>query len=141
MTALLFAGRRKDMKMVRLLLEKGADVNAQNKSGESLLIWMCRDDADPEDIRFLLSRGADVKVADREGITPLMYAAGSGRGETVRLLLEKGADPNAVSRHGFTALGIAQNPEVRKILKKHGAREQRGGVKNPFVDPRFWRSE
>jgi hypothetical protein len=26
-------------------------------------------------------------------------------------------------------------------LKKHGAREQRGGVKNPFVDPRFCRSE
>jgi ankyrin repeat protein len=77
-TTLMRAAGRGQARVVRVLLEHGAEVNAKSDPG-------------PDGAPALLR-------------TPLMLAAMSGDLRTLFLLLRAGADPLAIDRHGYTAL-------------------------------------
>ena len=92
-TPLLMAseGRNsKDGSVVRLLLEHGADINAQTQSGRTPLHEASYCGA-LEVVRLLLERGADVEAKDEDGETALQEAAERGHDEVVELLREHGA--------------------------------------------------
>jgi ankyrin repeat protein len=86
------------LELIKLLLDKGANVNAQLKKQQPYRAKLDRGDdtmlttgttpllraakaADIPAMRLLLARGADPKLATRAGITPLMAAAGLGSKE------------------------------------------------------------
>jgi ankyrin repeat protein len=108
--------------LTRELLDRHADVNAQNKSLESALMRANR----PETVALLLDHGADLNARDKRGHTALMHAV-PGNFEKTRLLLEKGADVNARNQNGVTALTIARsysgNFAIIGILLRFGAGE------------------
>lgn len=89
--------------VVRLLLAKGADVNASDNDGETPLFWVAARGHKAVG-ELLLTRGADVTATDKAGRTPLHQAAENGHNEIVRILLAKGADPNARTKIGLTPL-------------------------------------
>jgi ankyrin repeat protein len=117
---------------IRLLLDKGADVNARVKdSTETRTVftnqWLDENGATPflrasqsgdlELMKLLLSRGADPRIATVLGVTALHVAAGIGwvegityewshaaTVEAVRMLLDLGLDVNAQADTGRTAL-------------------------------------
>ena len=60
------------MEAARLLLEKGAAVNAQNKGGSTALMSAC-EKGHVEVARLLLEKGADRTLADKDGDTPSSY--------------------------------------------------------------------
>jgi hypothetical protein len=71
-------------------------------------------------IKPLVDHGANVNARTRDGATPLMTAAGSGKGRNVRVLLELGADAEVKDSYGRTALYLArrgQFPEVARVLE------------------------
>jgi ankyrin repeat protein len=120
-TPLLFT---RDAAVVRLLIERGADVRARSKVGESALMDVAAR-GDVEAARLLLARGADVNAVDHRGYTPLILAShyDGDAIELVRLLLAHGADPTAVAE-GQTALSLAArrgDGEVTKALRAAGA--------------------
>ena len=78
----------KTAEQTKLLLEKGADVNAKNKFGETALMRA----KTAEQTKLLIDAGADVNAKDCDGETALMCAQTA---EQTKLLLEKGADVNA----------------------------------------------
>jgi ankyrin repeat protein len=80
----------KDGSVVRLLLEHGADINAQDQSGRTLLHVASYGGA-LEVMRLLLEHGADVEVKGNDGMTALQEAADGGYDEVVKLLREHGA--------------------------------------------------
>src|SRR5579859_3670811 len=57
---------------VRVLLERGADPNARNRSGATPLISGAYNF---EKARLLVEKGADVNAHSQNGVTPLMVAA------------------------------------------------------------------
>jgi ankyrin repeat protein len=107
---------------VKLLLERGADVNARNQFEATALILGA---ADPEKASLLVAKGADVKAVSKLGRTPLMVAATcDGCSGTVGLLLSKGADPKGKDVVGNTALyaaAQANDLQSMRLLLEHGA--------------------
>lgn len=84
--------------IVRLLIDKGADVQAKDFL-KTTALKAATFGNDSETVRLLLEAGLDPNAADLPGLTPLMMAAGwNGNLETVKMLLAKGANVNAVSR-------------------------------------------
>ncbi|MFZ3376732.1 MAG: ankyrin repeat domain-containing protein [Chthoniobacterales bacterium] len=112
--------------LVKLLLDRGADINAISRNG--LVATPLQGTVVMKKIEFgrlFLDRGANVSPRGEEGTTPLHEAAGSGQLEFAKLLLERGADVNAKDDAGTTPLAIAlefKQPEVAEFLRQHGGR-------------------
>jgi Ankyrin repeats (3 copies)/Ankyrin repeats (many copies) len=77
--------------VVRLLLEHGADINAQTNIGRTPLHWASKWGV-LEVVRLLLEHGADVEVKNNNGETALqeLEAVGRVHDEVVKLLREHG---------------------------------------------------
>ena len=106
---------------VRLLLERGANPNAQGNDGSTPL-QIASDYGTPEAVRLLLERGANPNAQGNGGSTPLQIASDYGRLEVVRVLLEHGADVKVEDERGRTALQVAEErrqDEVVRLLLEH----------------------
>ena len=135
-TPLLAAAWLGDLKMVQVLLEYEADVNARNDDGGTPLHFMYQNYSRrsklgytslPKVARLLLENGVDVNAVDYNHFTTLHVAAQSGLVEVVRVLLEHGADVGAETNSGETAFQLAggvgdEYAKIRKLLSEHGAR-------------------
>jgi ankyrin repeat protein len=126
-TALLYASRRGDLAVTRLLVEAGADLEHADADGITPLlnailnasVAAARGAAGTFEhfavARFLIDKGADVNAVDWYGETPLWAAVdvrnldvngpGDDNGidraaalELIEILLERGSDPNARTR-------------------------------------------
>ena len=91
-------------RVVKLLIERGGDVNAMSEDGTPL---HCAANGDSvECIRLLLEHGADVK-ARLDGWTMLHYAMQHKKPrDAARLFIEAGVDVNAVNDEGWTPMHI-----------------------------------
>lgn len=85
--------REASLPLIRLLLEKGANVNARTREVPPPRKWL-----------YALN---DVSWVDFTGQTPFLRAAFSGDTTVMRLLLEHGADPNLATNGGTTPLMAA----------------------------------
>lgn len=121
-TPLMYASLYADSATVRLLLEKGADVNAQNSDGGTALMYAIDD---PEKVTALLDKKADPNIRSGEGATALLIAAGAtGTYSTLKILLERGADPKVRLPDGRGVLQMAVpdgDLAVLKLLLERGA--------------------
>jgi ankyrin repeat protein len=82
-----------DVEKVRLLLARGANVNARSSTDRTPLLVAAAFPGTSEVIRLLLENGADIRARDRAGATALALATRSADVDVVRLLVEKGLDP------------------------------------------------
>jgi ankyrin repeat protein len=106
---------RRQSKIVVLLLERGADVQAPDSSGRTPL-HLAVERADAGIVKELLRRKADPTKRDRIGWTPLHHAAAKNRMEIATLLLDSGMDPNLRSELGGTALHEAAASGVVEMV-------------------------
>jgi ankyrin repeat protein len=136
---MMAAGWNSNLPAVKLLLLKGAKVNAvsapvmglPSKNGPSefgllTALLMAAPFGPPELIRTLLAAGADVNARDVRGMTPLMLAVATDRQDpaVIRMLLEHGADTTIKSNLGETAGDWARRaalPTAMDLLKTHAA--------------------
>src|SRR5262245_477930 len=81
--------------LVRLLLERSADVHARTQLGATPLFVAASANGTAGVVAQLLDKGADPNAAENRGVTPLIAAAGVGNTSAARLLLGRGANPNA----------------------------------------------
>jgi ankyrin repeat protein len=140
LTPVIAASNVDDAAVVKLLIEKGADINARATVGAAVTALMgAASNGDAELTRFLLTRKADVHAIspDRAGtvkngpvafgnVTALHFAVGSRNLETVKLLLDAGSDVNARDVRGLTPLVFAiatdrPNAEIISLLLERGA--------------------
>ena len=135
----LSQSKQQPLEIVRVLVDKGADVNQPSRSSTALMRAASAGYVDI--VRLLLSKGAQVNVNVDDG-TPLMVAVNAGQVEIMKLLLAAGADIKAVHRMGDQALMMAAeqrsyrnpsaepNAEVVQLLLDHGADPKARGEYN-----------
>lgn len=106
-----------------MLLEKGADVNAQGgKYGNALQTASA--EGEQEIIRLLLEKGADVNAQGGYYSNALQAASWRGHQEIVRVLLEMGAEVNAQGGEygsAFQAASRAGHKSIVAILSTAGS--------------------
>ena len=116
-TALSLASQNNHNKIVKTLLEHGADPNLEDeKAGWFPLMWASYNGFD-DAVQLLLKYGADVNKQNIYGETALIQAAFEGRDTTVRILLEHGADYTLKNDKGFSALEAASNKGYFRIIE------------------------
>jgi len=140
-TPLYIAAKEGHLAVVKLLLEKGAAIEAKAEDG-CTPISTAAFNGHADVVKLLLERGAAVEGKHKDRVTPLAMAAQQGHLEVVRLLLDKGAVVDAKDNNGFTPLAraaqirdglLARHLEVMKVLLAKGANPNTLGFA-PFED-------
>ena len=120
---LISAARDGDILSVRVLIENGADVNAKDELGKTVLHLATRE-GHVEIVKILIEKGADVDVKDNERYTALHWATLDGHIEIAKILIEMDADVDARDIYGWTALHVAagnERVEITEVLIEKGA--------------------
>lgn len=132
-TALYYAAFGGHAQIAQILIDAGADVDAQDAFGFSPLIkaaagfMSVATSRHVDTVQVLLAAGANVDATTNDFWTSLMFAArgvfaGAGaNAELVETLLEAGADRTARNRDGDTAFDIAVtrgNTAVAEMLRE-----------------------
>ena len=104
-TPLMYAAEIGSLDALRLLIDRGADVNAQIAFGAPALMWSV---SDPAKVRLLLDHGAPVNTVARSGRTALIVAAFTNpSADVVKLLLARGAKVGVMDARHVTPLNAA----------------------------------
>ncbi len=108
-----------EAKTVRLLVEKGVDVNAADVGGYTAL-HLAVTEKRLEIVRELIKSGADVNVEEYDSkCTPLHLACMVGEKEIVEELVKAGGEIEQADKFGMTAMDYAKNSkEIAEVLKK-----------------------
>ena len=122
--------------MLRLLLEGGADLHAQDKNGATPLHRAVRTRCAAA-VKFLLDAGADATIKNKPGSTSFHLAVqNTGRGgsgakvakiaqrEIIEAFLAKGVSANLTDQNGKSVIARAKSDSMREMLtgKDRGAR-------------------
>lgn len=118
LTPLLFVTGRTDgdPAIVRMLVDRGADLDARSNDGASALHGAIQAGASMDILRLLIELGLDPDAKSTRGFTPLHIAAEKGRAEAATLLLASGADPH-IEAEGHTARSLAEMQEHAEIMR------------------------
>lgn len=123
-TALIAAAGNSREQVVQLLLDEGANIEAENDRGETAIICALALRRDRKrrsqavTIKQLINKGANVRALDSHGTSALHYAAQYNNSRVVDLLLRGGADPHALNRHGMSPLHYALEKGYQEVADK-----------------------
>jgi ankyrin repeat protein len=135
-TALMWAAANSQGPMTRLLVERGADLDAKTATdlmtplvsgepraqprspgGMTALMFASREGC-LECVAAMIEKGASVDLPDPEGVTPLLWAIWNTRFDVAKYLIEHGANVNRWDWWGRTPLYLA----VDYVTLPHGGR-------------------
>jgi hypothetical protein len=114
-TPLHYAAYQGHTELVKLLLAKGAEVNAKDNAGRTPL-HSAAGRGHTGSVELLLANGAEVNAKASGDLTTLHYAAAFGRVDAVKVLLANGADVNAKDEHGWTPRNLAKGEGHKKVV-------------------------
>jgi ankyrin repeat protein len=124
-----------ELAVFKLLVAKGADVNARTNTGWSPLHAVAASENVEADnaAKILVEHGASVNAKTAEGWTPLMVAADKANLDVMRVIISAGADVHTVDNAGNTVLhaiaGVLPEKKVRFYWK------EKEPVKEPPAKP------
>lgn len=122
-TPLMLAAEHEAEDAVRVLLSRGANLEACDSLGNTPLHMACRT-KNLSIVQGLVAAGANVNARTEDGCTPLFIATGFSTPAMVEFLLDAGAEIEAIDDEGHTALLQAAwwgRAETARLLLARGA--------------------
>ena len=92
MTPLQAAASSGHLNIVKLLLERGADIDQKWSLNQATPLLLALHSKHPDVAKYLIQQGADVRVKDTMGRTPLKYATDHEYDEILKLLHARGLE-------------------------------------------------
>ncbi|KAM4550671.1 histone-lysine N-methyltransferase EHMT2 [Fundulus diaphanus] len=130
-TPIIWAAEHKHVKVIKSLLNRGADVSIKDKELNVCLHWAAY--AGNIDIaELVLNAGCSLSSVNMHGDTPLHIAAREGYMECVTLFLSRGADIDIMNREGDTPLSLAR-PDTPVWVSLQINRKLRRGIANRLI--------
>jgi ankyrin repeat protein len=109
--------------VIKMMLEKGAEVNAVDISGKTP-IFFCNFNYSVELLLLLVKYGADINIKDKHNNTILhddyINCYDEHFEEFLKALLNLGFDINSKNSSGLTPLAFCDNKKFEDILAKYG---------------------
>ncbi|KAF4502493.1 hypothetical protein FAGAP_1271 [Fusarium agapanthi] len=121
---LVIAAAKAHEKVVKLLLKRRANVEANNCWKETALHLAAKKRGSKATMQALLSCGADINARSVRGRTPLFSAVECADVNEIGFLIEQGADVTAQDKVGENCLhkAIGRSKEIVQLLLGNGAR-------------------
>lgn len=107
-------GIKKNLRIMQLLVNYGADINEKNPQGETLLFDVSV--APKKYLDFLINNGIDINKKNIYGETALFEPTLLGKNEVVLYLLRRGADPQITNIYDESPIDIAKSRGHTEIL-------------------------
>lgn len=120
-SGLLWALENRDLRGFEAMIQRGAELNAGDWSGDTPLHYAARLDLLPA-VKLLLDRKADLMRRNSLGDTPLHVAIRAGYREIAVKLVEAGASLSAENAAGQTALSQADERLATELKRDSGRR-------------------
>lgn len=95
------------IKLLKILLAKGANVNCADNNGNTPLLLCAKDYGSFKMIKMFCEAGADINAADSEGNNVLYYILDGGDLQAAKYLLKQGADYNRRNLDGISPAQLA----------------------------------
>lgn len=103
-TALMIAAHSNKNDVMKVLIDRGADVNATDKYGWTSLMLAARQ-GHLKIVQALLNRsGINIDAKNIKGLTALIFAILYGKADVAKVLIHHGADVNLAKNDGWTPL-------------------------------------
>lgn len=109
-TSLMIACNYGYLEIIRILVERGAQINEQDNTKFSALLYSVKQGRIPQ-IAYLLHHKADINVRDANGCTAVHWAAYKNNVFLLKLFKRLGLDLNTVDTTGMTPLDRAVQSE------------------------------
>lgn len=119
-TILMAAAARGNYAATKLLIEKGANIRAVDRSNRNVFSYAAGGGNEAV-IKLLLSKGVNTSNVDKYGATPLNYATKSNSVAAVKIALSFKPEIHADGLDGETALYSARTTEIANLLISAGA--------------------
>lgn len=113
-TPLIHAAEKGRVEIVKLLLDKGADVRATDQNNMSALMQAI-EKGYPEIAKMLIEKGSDVNIRESGGYTPLALASSKHQEGVVQALHAAGA---AEPKDPFAEAAAKERAKVDKVKKE-----------------------
>ena len=118
LTALHYASFRGNIKIIKLLIENHAEINALSSNGYNMIHKAAQGNKPSAIVLFYKKYKMDLESTDENQMTALHLAAANGMENSVIYLLSLGINPNLKDKNGYTALHYAVKKNQIRIIKK-----------------------
>ena len=119
----MYATGQGHYEVLRLLINKGANLNLQNAEGHTAAMHAAIP-GDEELLQMIITAGGDIQLPTKLGWTPLMATANMGHDGCLKMLTEAGASVNVQATNGWSAVMYAAangHASTLELLIKLGA--------------------
>ncbi len=113
-----------NLRIVNVLINAGAEVNATDQLKRLTPLHYAAFHNHPKIMLFLLSRRADHSMVDSEGNQPLHFAAANGCYSIVDILLQHLANPDCLNKNWQTPLHLAAYGGSRRDLFPYASQKK-----------------
>ena len=122
-----------NVKIVKLLVERGIKINRKNQWGKTSL-HVAVTFGKPKILKYLVEKGGDASIRDRKGNTPLHIASTRMRPDCFQVLIDSGMNINIKNKQGRTPYSLyyphqnyedylKRSAKLKRILEKYNAKK------------------